>query len=529
MDIIGNSTLRDVWDDLSARHGKKTALIFEESAGQVSSYSYAELNRQINKAANLFASLGIGKGQNVGVQLCNSPEIFICLFGLAKLGAVCVPINAHFLHDEVLYVLRKCDIHTVVTGGDFRSIYTEIHDRQEARLDNLLLIKTEGVLQDHEQNFTALLAQQSAELNCTTPLCNTDPVEILFTSGTTSLPKGVVITHHNLVFSGYYTAWQAVLVPDDIYMTVLPAYHIDCQCTAAMPTFTVGATFVLLEKYSARKFWNQVLHYRCTVTECIPLMIRTLLLQPCNPQEREHCLREVFFYMNLGDDEKDAFLSRFNVRLLTSYGMTETIVGLIGDRPGDRRKWPSIGRLGFTYEARVVNCAGNDAAPEEPGELWIKGIPGKTIFKEYYNDPEATARTLMPDGWFRTGDITYVDNDGYFYFVDRDVNMIKRAGENISCAEIENVLCCHPDIVEAAVIGIPDSIRGEAVKAFVVCRNNKCLIIEELCVYCSERLASFKVPSCFEICTALPHTSTGKVKKHVLRKTDGGKPLPPAN
>lgn len=154
---------------------------------------------------------------------------------------------------------------------------------------------------------------------------------------------------------------------DDIYLTPMPAYHIDCQCTAAMAAFSAGATFVMLEKFSARAFWGQICKYRATVTECIPLMIRTLMMQPTMPWEKQHCLREVLFYLNLSDQEKDAFVERFNVRLFTSYGMTETIVGVIGDRPGDKRRWPSIGRVGMGYQVEIRDQQGRPLPTVKPG------------------------------------------------------------------------------------------------------------------------------------------------------------------
>lgn len=364
-------------------------------------------------------------------------------------------------------------------------------------------------------HFSQLQARQSATL-CYTPVLSTDDTaEILFTSGTTSRPKGVVITHYNLRFAGYYSAWQIALRDDDVYMTVMPAFHIDCQCTAAMPAFSAGSTFVLLEKYSARAFWDQVRKYQATVTECIPMMIRTLMVQPAAPTDRQHHLREVMFYLNLSAQEKDAFTERFGVRLLTSYGMTETIVGIIGDRPGDKRRWPSIGRVGFSYEAEIRDDQNRPLPAGEIGEICIKGIPGKTIFKEYYMQPEATARALEPEGWLHTGDSGYQDEDGYFYFVDRRCNMIKRGGENVSCVELENIISAHPKIQDIVVVGIKDAIRDEAIKAFIVLNEGETLSEAEFFSFCENNMAKFKVPSFMEIRTDLPRNCSGKIIKKI--------------
>ena len=517
MDIIEQKNLRQMWDDLARINGDKSALIFEDSLGNTREYSYKQLNAQINKAANLFLSLGVEKGDRVLIQLHNSPELLFSWFGLAKIGAVMVPVNAYYLYEECLYITNKCQPKLAVIEEDFLHIYKKLQTNLNLSIQRILIARSD-IKDPNYVNFDDSIEQQASTLNKKPPLYSEDIAEILFTSGTTSLPKGVVITHYNLLFGGRFTSWQCALRDDDIYMTVMPAWHIDFQCTAAMPTFVSGATFVLLEKYSARKFWNQVCLYRATITECIPKIMCTLLMQPKKAWEKNHCLREVFYYLSMCDQDKDAFIERFNVRLLTSYGMSETIVGLIGDRPGDRRKWPSIGRIGFGYEAKIIGNDGKEVPPNTMGELYIKGIPGKTIFKEYYNDPAATRKVLSSDGWFHTGDSAYMDEDAYFYFVDRQSNLIKSAGENVSSIELENFLSTHPKIAEAAVIGVEDKICNELIKACIVVEDGESIDEEEVINFCKKHLAKFKVPTVVEICDALPKTVTGKIKKNRLRE-----------
>ncbi len=169
-------------------------------------------------------------------------------------------------------------------------------------------------------------------------------------------------------------------------------------------------------------------------------------------------------------------------------------------------------------EHPIVDDQGNEATPNTTGEIVIKGEPGKTLFKEYYNNPEATAKALDSHGWLYTGDSGYMDEDGYFYFVDRNVNLIKRSGENISSSEIENALVCHPKIIEAAVIGIPDEMYDEVVNAFVILKEGEILSTEEILEFCSTHMAAFKVPAHVEFRTEFPRTCTGKVQKNVLKE-----------
>lgn len=515
MDIIGRQHLRHMWDDLAETWGNKTALIVESCEGHVVQLSYAALNQEINRTANLFATLGVVKGDKVALHLDNCAEFIFCWFGLAKIGAVMVPINARLLSDESRWILNHCEARLVVTSAPFYAMYRQTERSQETALRQICLIARDASDTD-AIDFLRLKDAQPTALTYAPPLSPQDTAEILFTSGTTSRPKGVVITHSNLRFAGYYSSWQCALREDDVYLTPMPAFHIDCQCTAAMAAFSVGATFVLLEKYSARAFWKQICRYRATVTECIPMMIRTLMLQPSFPEERQHCLRDVLFYLNLSVQEKEAFVSRFGVRLLTSYGMTETIVGIIGDRPGDKRRWPSIGRVGFSYQVEIRDSNNQPLPPGEPGEICIKGEPGKTLFKEYYHNAEATACAIDGDGWLHSGDFGYVDEEGFFYFIDRSCNMIKRGGENISCLEIENIIAAHPKIQDVAVTGVDDPMRDRALKAFIVLHDGETLGSEEFFLFCQNNMAKFKVPSFMEILDGLPRNCSGKViRKHL--------------
>lgn len=297
----------------------------------------------------------------------------------------------------------------------------------------------------------------------------------------------------------------------------MPAFHIDCQCTAAMAAFSAGATFVLVEKYSARAFWGQVQKYRATITECIPMMIRTLMVQPPSANDRQHCLREVMFYLNLSEQEKDAFCERFSVRLLTSYGMTETIVGIIGDHTAINGAGRRLVGRAFATKRRSATITIVPSRLVSSVKSVLKAYQWKTIFKEYFLNPKATAKVLEADGWLHTGDTGYRDEEGFFYFVDRRCNMIKRGGENVSCVELENIIAAHPKIQDIVVVGIKDSIRDEAIKAFVVLNEGETLSEEEFFRFCEQNMAKFKVPSYLEIRKDLPRNCSGKIIRKNLK------------
>lgn len=535
-DIVGNETLRDLWQSVVERKGRRRFLTFQNRVGDVFEYTYAAFDEDVNRIANVFLDLGIEKGDHVALHLHSSPEFLMCLFGLAKIGAVAVPINEQYLADEAEYILENSDAICVVVEPLFYETYQELLARghyfpkgvvvaragtesPKSNIDFSSIYTPLGTVEEGQQgiyDFWMMRCEQSAILRDSCELTSDDPVQIIYTSGTTSRPKGVVLTHANMVFSGLYGDWEVSLRGSDRVLTSMPACHSNFQLAALMPVITAGASLIIVEKYSATRFMKQIRHYKATVIQCVAMMLRTLLLQPVDPEEKTHCVREVLYFIPITDAEKEEFEQRFNMRIMNTYGSTESIGWAITDPPVGARNWPSVGRAGLGYKARICDMEDNELPPGEVGEIQIKGERGRSVMLEYYNNPEATENTFSADGWLKTGDQGYQDDNGWFYFVDRKVNMVKRSGENISTTELEEILEQHPAIAEAAVIGVPDPIRDQAIKAFVRFAPGESMTLAEVEQYCKDHMASFKVPTFYEVVEDFPRTCSMKIEKKLL-------------
>ena len=535
-DIVGNETLRDLWQSVVERKGRRHFLTFQNRVGDVFEYTYAAFDEDVNRIANVFLDLGIEKGDHVALHLHSSPEFLMCLFGLAKIGAVAVPINEQYLADEAEYILENSDAICVVVEPLFYETYQELLARghyfpkgvvvaragtesPKSNIDFSSIYTPLGTVEEGQQgiyDFWMMRCEQSAILRDSCELASDDPVQIIYTSGTTSRPKGVVLTHANMVFSGLYGDWEVSLRGSDRVLTSMPACHSNFQLAALMPVITAGASLIIVEKYSATRFMKQIRHYKATVIQCVAMMLRTLLLQPADPEEKNHCVREVLYFIPITDAEKEEFEQRFNMRIMNTYGSTESIGWAITDPPVGARNWPSVGRAGLGYKARICDMEDNELPPGEVGEIQIKGERGRSVMLEYYNNPEATDNTFSADGWLKTGDQGYQDDNGWFYFVDCKVNMVKRSGENISTTELEEILEQHPAIAEAAVIGVPDPIRDQAIKAFVRFAPGESMTLAEVEQYCKDHMASFKVPTFYGVVEDFPRTCSMKIEKKLL-------------
>ena len=507
--IADHLTVRGVWEQQVAARPGSEFLVFEDpDTGRVERYTYEQFDRACNQVANLFAARGIGRADRVAVQLCNSVEFVQCLIGLAKIGGVLVPLNASYTRDECLHVLGSCEVSLLVTEPEALTS-TQLGDRV-----------TEVIVVDQTPGgFAAQRDAQPPVLRAEVPLSSDDLVEVMFTSGSTSRPKGVMLTNYNFVFSGLYTNWELTMSEQDRYLSSMAASHVNLQLSALLPVITAGATLILVRRYSASRFWAQVRRHRATLVQGMAMIVRTLMLQRVDPQERDHCVREVHYFLPITDEEKIAFEDRFAATLFNTYGSTETLVGVITDLPNWPRKWPSIGRVGLGYDVRIVDPDGADVAPGEVGEILVRGVPGRSLMLGYWRDEKATAEAIDADGWFRTGDCGRSDDQGWCYFVDRRADLIKRAGENISTAEVEDVLLHCPGVAEVAVFGIPDGIRDEAVVAIVVPDPSAHPSAEDVRRFAAEHLAYFKVPSVVQFRNAMPRGAYGKIQKCLLRRS----------
>jgi crotonobetaine/carnitine-CoA ligase len=339
---------------------------------------------------------------------------------------------------------------------------------------------------------------------------------IMYTSGTTSKPKGVMVTHANYLAAGKTVAGAIELGEHDRQFAVLPLFHGNAQYYSVMSALLSGASVALMDRFSARRYFDKCIEYECTVASLFAAPMRMILAQPGNPAHRRNDLRVVIFAQNLTAGQLDEWQERFDAPLCQLWGMTETMgPPLMNPLHGERRNH-TVGKPAGDYRVALVDETGHRLGAGREGEIVVGGDPGETLMAGYFKNPQATAETLR-DGWLYSGDNAVRDEDGYYRFVDRKKDMIKRAGENVSAGEVESVLLQHPDVFECAVVGIPDEIRDEEIVAAVVRSPGGKVDEIGLIGFCAERLASFRVPGKIVFEENLPKTSVGKIQKHLIR------------
>ena len=516
---VGKRNLRTLLEQKVNTNPHKTFMVFEESDEITRLYSYSQFNAMVNKTANALLSLGIGKGDKINLHLTNCPEFLFLWFATAKIGAVMMPTNPLSPPDELRYPVDHSESVITVTQPDL------LHNIEAIlplcpNIRNVVLTRT-NESKDDVILFNELVDSQSEEL-ADIDLNPLDDAAIMYTSGTTSLPKGVMVTHANFVFLGEVLSKNMRMSPDDRYLVTLPLYHANAMYYMVTSSLMVGASIALMPRFSATRFMKQAIRYECTLTSLFAAPMRMILAQPIDKHERQNSFRLVIFAQNVTGSQMNAWEDRFGDSLMQIYGMTETMGQPLTNPVDYTRDNMTMGFPTLPYECKIVDSQGNEVTEGEAGELLVRGIPGWTIMKGYFKDPDATARTIKDD-WLWTGDIVEIDDAGYFRFVDRSKDMIKRSGENIAASEVEDVIKGHPKVADVAVIGVPDEIRDESIKAFVILNAGKSSTADELIDHCRSKLSKFRVPEEIEFCDEFPRTSVGKIQKHILRQIDRDK------
>ena len=508
----GASTLRALVEERARTAPDAPCVIFDDLEGGVSMRTYGTFARDVHRTARLLGDLGIGRGDRVTLLLGNCPEFLDLWFGAAVIGAVVVPVNTASSAAELEYLAGHSDSRLIFTQAP----YLETAGAVARRCPNVESVIVCGPgAPSPATSFNAMAAARADTPPPGPAPGPTDDAAILYTSGTTARPKGVIVTHANYLCAGRTVANHIRLTPDDRHLVVLPFFHGNAQYYSTMSTLVTGASMAMTARFSASRYFDQAIAHGCTASSLFAAPIRMLLAQPRRPELRSNPLRVVLFAQNVTPAQLDEWRDRFGPQLLQLWGMTETMGPPIMNPVDGERRNMSMGRTVDGYATDLVDDDGRPVRRREAGQIVVRGTPGRTLMKGYYKNPEATAATLR-DGSLWSGDTARQDPEGYYHFIDRAKDMIKRAGENVAASEVEAAIREHPKVFDCAVIGVPDEMRDEAILAVVVPGDDS-LREDEIIAWCRGRLAGFRVPRQVRFRAALPRTAVGKIQKHVLR------------
>lgn len=477
------------------------------------SLTYGQLNRQVNRLAHGLLSMGVESGDRVAILALNCLEYPVIVYAIVKCGAVVVPINFRYKKDELIHVVNNSAPKVLFYGAEFSSLVGEAR-RSFASPVKLVSISKEPL--KSETTLTSLMDGQSTD----EPGVAVDPASasfIMYTSGTTGFPKGTLFSHAAYIQNYIGMALEGDLQSDDVALICIPLFHNGGLNATMGPTLMMGGTAVIMSKgFDPEKVLDAVARYRVTMTMWVPTQLTMLINYPGIASYDLSSLNKIYYGSSaISPTTLDASMKIFKVSFYQWYGQVETgMVSVL--RPEDHESLSQCtGREMVTADLRIVDEDGNDVPLGGVGEIISRQKPLGMI--GYFRMDEAN-RAALRDGWIFTGDIARNDGDGYFTIVDRLRDMIISGAENIYPKEIEDVICSHPGVLEAAVFGIPDEVYGESVCAVVVPKRGHKLDQQEIIDFCASILSSYKKPKRVEFIDDLPKNANGKVTKNVLRE-----------
>ena len=479
-----------------------------------STRSYRQMNHDLNRLATALKAGGICRGDRVGFLGLNQPLYFDLLFAAARLGAIFVPLNFRLTGPELDYIINDAGVHTLVVDGPHRPVIDSIRDRLGCRR----FLSADGPAHDAAAGWQPIadFIADAAPLAHGVETADDDIAAIMYTSGTTGRPKGVMLTHGNFWWANMNGALGADVSEKDVSLVMAPLFHIGGLNVTPLSCWQKGGHVVLHRSFDPARFLTDVREYRVTTSFAVPVMLLFVSQQPDFATADLSSIRVITCG---GAPVPEPLLRLYNARgipLNQGYGLTETAPsGTYLGSDFALAKLGSAGKPMFFVDLRIVGDDGRTPlGPNERGEVIMRG---PNIMRGYWNKPEATAAAIDAEGWFHSGDIGYLDDDGFLYICDRLKDMIISGGENIYPAEVEAVLYAHEAVAEVAVFGEPDEKWGESVTAVAALKPGAALDLETLRAWATERLARYKLPTRLEIVEALPRNPAGKVLKFELR------------
>ena len=503
-------------ETLTSMLASRVALVgnhpFIEFAG--STLSYQQFDRKVMQVAAMLADRGVRAGDRVGLMSHNHPSIPLAIFAAARLGAIAVPVNPEFLQDEASYVLRHAGVRGLICSPECLGVAAAVCKEFETPPWLMLNRPAAGGVPDLESELACTQERPIADAG------RPDSTFILvYTSGTTGFPKGVMHAQRTFTLSGEVFVSRVDIQPQERLMVMMPMFHMNAVFYSLAGTLAAGATLVILPRFSASTFWKDVAGSRVTQVNTIAAMSNILMRRPRSEFVPGHCLRTAYGGP-FSQEVYRVFEQEFGVTaLIEGYGMSE-IPGVFSNPMHGRRKLGSMGlpsrhpdnNVRFA-DLRVVDDDGRDVADEVPGNLLVRT---PLVMQGYYTDPAQTAAAFN-DGWFSTGDVVHRDVEGYFWFIGRSKDIIRRRGENVSGAEIDRTINEHPNVLLSAAIAVPSPLGEDDILVAVLPKDGATISAQQVHQWCSERLARIKVPRYVAIVSSLPQNRSFRVEKFKLK------------
>lgn len=500
----------DIINENAELYPDKTAFIYGDRRT-----NYEEFKERVNRLANGLSDLGVKAGDRIGILSKNRPEYFET-YCTGKNGIIVVPLNFRFRGKELGFLIKNSGVETLIVEQDFVETIEQIRDDTTSVRNYVCIGDQSGYL-----NYEEIVEDASSEAK-PSDIKGDDIWCIFYTSGTTGVPKGAMLTHAGLVKTGLMHIQAMKMSSEDIAIHVMPLFHVGGMWYYLFPCFMKGMTNIVFSQFRPRDFLSCVEKYRVTTSHVVPTMVVSLLEELRRDKWDVSSLRWLLYAASPMPIStlKEALRTFPNCGFFQAYGSTEVTSTFLSDEDHNyairenEALLSSCGRPLSDTQVRIIRDDGTEVAIGEIGEIAMRT---ERSMVGYWNDPEETAKTIK-DGWVLTGDMGKLDRNGYLYISDRKKDMIVSGGENVYPAEVEEVLTKHPAVLEAAVIGVPDKKWIEAVKAVIIVRKGMRLTEREIIDFSKSNIAGFKCPKSVDFVDDLPKSPAGKILKRVLRK-----------